>query len=146
MLAQRLRRDNPDAEMWLSFLDDCGIERTILYPTAGLATGLIQDNTWAVAVCRAYNNWLCEHYHQRSPRLRGVALLPVQDPAAAAQELRRAVTELGCPAGLLPASTVLNKGYGHEYFWPLYAEAQRLDVPLGVHGAPSRGIADVVSR
>lgn len=133
-------RDRPDAAGWLDFLDECGIERTVLYPTTGLAVGLIQDQAWAVALCRAYNTWVHARYASTSPRLIGAALLPVQDVTAAVHELRRAVSELGCRVGLLPAVTVLHKGYGHQDFWPLYAEAERLDVPLAVHGAPSRGL------
>jgi predicted TIM-barrel fold metal-dependent hydrolase len=34
----------------------------------------------------------------------------------------------------------LRKGYGHESFFPIYEEACRLDMPLAVHGAPSRGL------
>ena len=29
-------RDYPDCDMWVSFLDDCGIDRTVVYPTSGL--------------------------------------------------------------------------------------------------------------
>jgi predicted TIM-barrel fold metal-dependent hydrolase len=134
------RRDKPNPEIWLSFLDECGIDRTVLYPTAGLAAGLIQDATWAATLCRAYNSWLHATYSRTSPRFLGVALLPVQDVAAATRELRRASEELGFPAAMLCANTVLGKGYGHADFWPLYAEAERLGVALAVHGAPSRGL------
>ena len=43
-------------------------------------------------------------------------------------------------AGLLPAVTMLNKGYGHQDFHPIYKEAEALNVPLTVHGAVSRGL------
>ena len=43
-------------------------------------------------------------------------------------------------AGLLPAVTMLNRGYGHRDFHPIYQEAQELNVPLTVHGAVSRGL------
>jgi len=55
-------------------------------------------------------------------------------------ELRHAVKEQGMVAGLLPAVTMLNKGYGHRDFHPIYKEAQELNVPLTVHGAVSRGL------
>src|SRR5712692_2164340 len=51
--------------------------------------------SWAVALCRAYNTMLAKEFTSVSPRLKGVALLPLQDPKAAAEELRRAVRELG---------------------------------------------------
>jgi len=128
-----------DAAVWLDFLDRTGIEATVLYPTAGLSTGLIRDADWAVALCRGYDDWLHAKYLSRSARLGGVALLPLQDPAAAAAELRRAVVDLGMVGGVLPA-VGLDRPLGHESFDPLYAEAERLDVPLGVHGGPTAGL------
>src|SRR5690606_6346021 len=63
-----------DARTWLDFLDAAGIASTVLYPTAGLATGLIRDPDWAVALCRAYDDWLAARFLAESPRLGGVAL------------------------------------------------------------------------
>jgi uncharacterized protein len=127
------------ASRWLGFLDELGVDMSVLYPTAGLALGLIQDHNWACGVARAYNNWVAARYTRESPRLKAVALLPVQVPEEAAKELERA-KELGLVAGLLPAVTVLHKGYGHKDFDPIYRAAERRDMPLAVHGAPSRGM------
>jgi predicted TIM-barrel fold metal-dependent hydrolase len=128
------------ADVWLKFLDDSKIDAAVLYPTAGLSFGLIQDSDWACALARAYNNWFYDRFYRVDSRLKGVAMLPVHNTQAAVEELRRAVTEQKMVAGLLPAVTMLNKGYGHSDFHPLYAEAQKLNVPLAVHGAVSRGL------
>jgi predicted TIM-barrel fold metal-dependent hydrolase len=133
------KRDDPDAAIWLSFLDECGLERTFLYPTAGLGHGLIQDLPWAIAMARGYNDWLHDRFMRVSPRLHGVAILPVQDVSAAIEELHHAVNDLGMPAALLPAANVAGKGFGHPEFRPLLAEAERLGCPLAIHGAPSKG-------
>lgn len=127
------------ASRWLEFLDELGVHTTVLYPTGGLALGLVQNPEWACVLSRAYNSWISERFTKQSPRLRAVALLPVHEPVEAAKELRRA-RELGLVAGLLPAVTVLTKGYGHTDFDPIYEEAEKLDMPLAVHGAPSRGM------
>jgi uncharacterized protein len=132
-----LSAGNPAA--WQSFMDDTGIAMTFLYPTAGLAFGLIQDREWAVALARAYNDWLYHRYVQNDSRFHGMALVPVHDVPAAVVELRRAVKERGLSGAVLPSATVLHKGYGHRDFDPLYAEAVALDVPLAIHGAPSKG-------
>jgi predicted TIM-barrel fold metal-dependent hydrolase len=129
-----------NASIWLDFLASREIEAAVLYPTAGLALGLVQDYDWACGIARAYNNWLYESYIKKSSRLKGVALLPVHDVKQAVLELRRAVTAQSMVAGMLPAVTTLYKGYGHPDFHPLYEEAQRLDVPLAIHGAPSKGL------
>jgi predicted TIM-barrel fold metal-dependent hydrolase len=128
-----------DPRSWLEVLDREGIDRTVIYPTAGLAEGFIQDPEWAVAVCRAYNTMMAERYIRFNPRLGAVALLPIQDIQEAAKELRRAVTELGMAGGVI-APVGFPRPLGDTYFDPLYAEAERLDVPLTIHGAPSRGL------
>jgi predicted TIM-barrel fold metal-dependent hydrolase len=128
---------------WLNFLDKRDVECTVLYPTAGLSIGMVQDPDWSVSLCRAYNNWLSEKYMKVSKRLIGVALLPLQNPAEAVKELRRCVEDLGMVAGMLPANSAdmgIRKHLGDDSFWPVYAEAERLNVPLAVHGAPSLGL------
>jgi predicted TIM-barrel fold metal-dependent hydrolase len=128
---------------WIDFLDQVGIESTVLYPTAGLSYGLIQDPEWANTVARAYNNWFYDTHYGLSPRLRQVALVPLQDVPAAVAELRRAVNDLHAAGALLPATggdLGLRKPLGHQDFWPVYEEAERLGVPLAVHGAPGQGL------
>jgi predicted TIM-barrel fold metal-dependent hydrolase len=124
-----------DAATWLRALDRGGMEAVVLYPTLGLFLSFLRDRDWAVALCRAYNTFLHEEFIRASPRLKAVALLPVQDPAAAAAELRRGVRELGLVGGMLAAdgSHVL----GDERFAPIYEEAQRLDTMLGIHASGS---------
>jgi hypothetical protein len=118
---------------WLAFLEDVGIETTILYPTSGLAYGKIPYDDVAVAVCRGYNDWLHETYLKATPRFRGMALIPMQDPEAAALELRRAVEDLGMCGAMLP-SNGLKTHLGSKEFWPVFDEANRLGCSLSIHG------------
>lgn len=127
------------ARIWIDFLDRAEIAQTVLYPTAGLTCGLIRDLDWAVALSRAYNNWLFERYLEASPRLLGMALLPLQDPNEAANELRRAVTALGMLGGVL-TPIGLRKPLGHADYDPVYREAARLNCALAVHAGPSQGL------
>lgn len=131
--------DEDDAAAWLRLMDRTGIEETVLYPTAGLAQGLIKDPDWGVAVCRAYNNFLYENYIQVSPRIHAVALLPMQDPAKAVKELRRAVKELKMSGGLI-APVGLPFPAGHPSYHPVYAEAEKLGCAIALHGAPAVGL------
>ena len=62
-----------------------------------------------------------------------MAIVPMQDPAAAARELRRAVTELGFLGAMLP-SNGLAYPLGDKLYWPVYEEANRLGCCLAVHG------------
>jgi predicted TIM-barrel fold metal-dependent hydrolase len=138
--------DGFEPDGWVRFLDAVGISATVLYPTLGLTIGSVRDLDYAAAVCRAYNDWLAETYLRHpSNRFRAAALLPLQDPAAAAEELRRAVVELGFSAGVLPANGLSNH-LGDERYHPVYAAADELDVGLACHGGDGHlglGLDDV---
>ena len=133
----------PNAQDWLNFLDKNSIELTVLYPTQGLTHAAIQDRDWAVVLARAYNDWLYHRFLKVSPRLVGVALLPVQDIDEAVGELRRCVNELGMVGAVLPAVALGGRFFSGPEFYPLWKEAQRLDVPVSTHGGlsfPSLGL------
>src|SRR5438552_17640546 len=135
------------AKAWLEALDRGGVESAVLYPTAGLGIGWLREPDFAVALCRAYNDFFHHEFTAKSPRLKGVALLPLQDPAEAVAELRRA-RELGFVGAMLPA-VGLRKPLGHGDFWPIYAEAERLGLMVGVHatvGGPHFFAADLFDR
>jgi predicted TIM-barrel fold metal-dependent hydrolase len=127
------RKENPGPEDWLDFLRDTGIEWTVLYPTRALPYGKVVSLDYAVAICRAYNDWVTETYVKRDPRFKAMAIVPMQDPAEAAKELRRAVTELGLIGAMLP-SNGLPLPLGSKFYHPVYEEANRLGCCLAVHG------------
>jgi predicted TIM-barrel fold metal-dependent hydrolase len=131
------RRVGPDG--WIEFMDDVGIEMAVLYTTGGLAFGKVFHRDWAIALARAYNNWLYETYVQRSSRFRGMALIPMQDPEAAVEELRRVVEDLGFCGAMLP-TTGLKDHLGAKDYWPVYQEADRLACAIGVHGGAHSGM------
>lgn len=120
-------------EKWVQFLEKTGLEYSVLYPTEGLAYGQVVFPAWATAYAKAYNDWLYERYLQFSGRLKGIALIPMQDIPSAVAELRRAVKELGMAGAMIP-SNGLNPHLGAKHFWPVYEEAERLDCALAVHG------------
>jgi hypothetical protein len=125
----------PGASEWLEFMDETGIESTVVYPTAGLAVGRIVSWEWAFAACQAYNNWLYERFTNLSPRIKGVALIPIQNIEFAVHELRRAVNELGFTGAMLPSNGEgLKSQLGDPLYWPIYEEAEKLGCCLAVHG------------
>ena len=130
----RSRTGTVGPKEWTEFMDDTGIDWTVVYPTAGLAVGRIISEDWAVAACRAYNNWLYEKFTHVSSRIKGMALIPIQDPQAAVDELRRAIKELGMVGAMLPSNGEGIKGHlGSKIYWPIYEEAEKLGCPLAVH-------------
>jgi aminocarboxymuconate-semialdehyde decarboxylase len=71
--------------------------------------------------------------HRAAPdKFDGWAFLPMQDPDAAANELRRAVRKLELIGGYLP-SNVKGRYLDSEEFASIFEAAAELDVPLMVH-------------
>lgn len=129
-----------DARIWGDILDRIGLEGSVLYPTGGLAFGLMQSHDFQTATAIAYNNWLEGEYTTQDDRLYGAGLVPINDMDAARKEIVRCATKRkNFPAILLPTVTVNGKSFGDEYYWPIYEEAERHNMPLAFHGAPSRG-------
>jgi predicted TIM-barrel fold metal-dependent hydrolase len=77
-----------------------GIETAVLYPSLGLNFWAITDVDAAVALARAYNDWLAQYCAADPRRLHGAAMVPWQSIDAAVTELLRAHDELGFPAAL----------------------------------------------
>ena len=118
---------------WMDFIQDVGINTAVLYPTQGLTIAKVVSRNWAIDVTRAYNDWFYETYLTKSPRFKGMGLIPLQEPEAAVEELRRIVQDLGMCGAFLPSSSF--KGHlGSKEYWPVYAEAERLGCCLGIHG------------
>ena len=130
---QRDQRPPVGPKGWLEFLDDVGIDWTVMYPTLALSYGKIVSRDYAVAICKAYNDWMTDTYIKFNSRFKGMAIIPMQDPEEAAKELRRAVTELGMLGAMMP-SNGLAQPLGAKQFWPVYEEANKLGCCLAVHG------------
>jgi uncharacterized protein len=126
----------PDWREWAGKLDEGGFELTVLYPTRFMHIGQIGNPPYAVELCRAYNDYLHDKFLTRDRRFRGMALLPLQDPAAAAKELRRSVKKYGMVGGIMPADG-LQLPLGHKQYWPVYQEADKLGCALSVHSCNS---------
>ena len=54
-----------------------------------------------------------------------MGLLPLQEPAAAVEELRRMVKDLGFVGAMLPSTGAQQPHLGDSKFWPLYEEAEK---------------------
>ncbi len=131
---------SPQAREWLAFISEAGVETSVLYPTGGLAYGLIKDREWATALAGAYNTFLHQEFLSADPkRLKGMALIPLQEISEAVKELRRAVKDFGMVGAILPA-VGLRRPFGDSYYDPVYEEAERLSCMLAVHGAPAQGL------
>lgn len=116
-------------------MDKDGIGVSILYPSLGLFLGAIQEPRLATEMCRVYNDWLAGYCRTNPQRLIGTAALPLQDVEGAVTELRRAVTELGFRGAFVRPNRYGQRFPSDPAFDPIWAEAQALGVPVGLHPA-----------
>jgi predicted TIM-barrel fold metal-dependent hydrolase len=128
------RHGNPSIQ--LEDMDVEGIDVAALYPTALLGAWGLRDREYAVALHRAYNDWLAEFCSHSPDRLKGVAVVPMVEPEAAARELERAVTNLGLIGGMAH-TYIYNRQVSDAAFDDLYACAQQFDVPIAFHAQGS---------
>jgi len=131
---QDLRGEDP--RDMLKAMDTEGIDVSIVFRTHCSHVIGVDDlePELSAAVCRAYNNWLADFCRTDAARLRPAAVLPVHDVDQAVVEARRAVRELGAVALVLPNHQVNGRPWYDRSYDPLWAEAERLNVPVAFHG------------
>ncbi len=121
----------------LTDMDAEGIDQAVLFPSVGLYAWAITDAAAAVSVAKAYNDWLSSYCAADSARLFGAAMLPVQDPAAAVAELRRASEQLGFTAAFVRPNPCMGRSLQDPAYEPIWTLAEELGVTIGVHEGSS---------
>ena len=125
-----------DPRSMIAAMDIEGVDVSIVFRT--LAAHLIAidglDPKLSAAICRAFNNWLGEFCDTDRERLKPAAQVPLHDVRLAVDEGRRAVRELGAVAIVLTNHQVNERAWYDHYYDPLWAEAERLGVPVAFHG------------
>lgn len=110
-----------------------GIDQVVCFPGGAGEEWAGLDRDFAVAVCRTLNDARAEYMRHEPERLKTLAKLPLIDPAAAAAELRRAVTEHGM-VGMVTPQHVREKNLDHPSFDVVWKTAEELGVAVCVHG------------
>jgi predicted TIM-barrel fold metal-dependent hydrolase len=126
----------PDWREWSAKLDEGQIEFTVLYPTKFMHIGQVGSAAYADELCRAYNNYLNDQFLRHDKRMKGMALIPMQDVAAAVTELRRVIGQYPMVGAVLPADG-LPLPLGHPLYRPVFEEADRLGCALAIHACNS---------
>jgi 2,3-dihydroxybenzoate decarboxylase len=121
----------------LKLMDRHGIEIMILSLNAPAVQAIAQPSR-AIEIARRANDALAEECAKRPTRFRAFAALPLQDPDAAVEELRRCVTEMGFVGALVNGFSQRDDDddllyYDLPRYRPFWAELAELDVPFYLH-------------
>jgi uncharacterized protein len=123
-------------------LTDLGERRLAAMDSAGVSAQIISHSSMpsleslpasdALALSQVANNELAAAVKAHPTRFHGLALLPMSDPAAAAAELERAVTNLGFVGGIVHGHTD-GRFLDDRRFDVVLERFESLGVPLYLH-------------
>ena len=118
-------------------MDIDGIDVSIIYPTAGLFLFSVPDGDLLTEVFRIYNDWLAEFCKPFPDRLKGISMINVDDVKSGVKELERCA-RMGLVGGMITVYPPEGRGYEGSEYEPLWAAAQDLEMPLGLHIVTNR--------
>jgi predicted TIM-barrel fold metal-dependent hydrolase len=127
-----------DAEQRIALMDRSGIATTIVSLTSPGVQGVL-DSRQAVELAREANDAVRRDFVDAYPgRLEFFAAVALQDPQAAADELERAVRELGAKGALVNGYTNIGdqdtgRYLDHPDNAPFWTKVAELDVPVYLH-------------
>ena len=115
-----------------------GIWGSVIYPSQGLVLFSVPNTEVVTAAMRAYNDWLAEFCAEDPARLKGLAMVNVDDVDDAVDELAR-VRALGLAGVLITVKPPAWAPFHSPVYDPFWAAAQDLDLPISLHVATDRG-------
>jgi uncharacterized protein len=116
-------------DMQAQALDPFGVAFGICNPLYGVQMVFSED--MADAFCRALNDWLVKEWLDKDSRLRGSIVIPVQNVEKSVTEIERCAKD---PRFVQVLMLVMgDMPLGKRAYWPIYAAAERLGLPIGIH-------------
>jgi uncharacterized protein len=118
-------------------LDEQGVEYGILQPLT--PSGREERNPdFAVALCRAMNDWQVAEWTEPEPRLKASICVPAEDADAAVAEIEhQAMRSDFAQVFMAPR---LREPLGSRRYWPIYEAAMHHGMPVGLHVGGNTGI------
>jgi predicted TIM-barrel fold metal-dependent hydrolase len=132
-----------------------GVAGEVLYPSQGLFYFKVPDTPLMSAIFRAYNDWLAEFCRTDPDRLKGIAMVNLDDVAEGIAELERAA-RLGLSGAMITEYPLEDRRYDQPEYEPFWTAAAALGMPLSFHtatrrqgkirGAGNQTLRDAISR
>jgi len=117
------------ADLQRQALDRFGTAYGICNPLYGVQMVFSED--MANAFCHALNDWLAKEWLDKDDRLRGSIVIPVQSIEKAVAEIERCTEDKRFVQVLM--LVMGDMPLGKRHYWPIYAAAERLGLPIGIH-------------
>jgi len=132
-----VHRGGWDPEQHLADMRLDGVAGEVLYPSQGLFYFRIADPALMSAIFRAYNDWLAEFCRTDPARLKGIAMVNLDDVGDGIKELERAA-RLGLAGAMITEYPLEDRRYDRPEYEPFWSAAEGLGMPLSLHTATRR--------
>ena len=116
----------------LAQMDAAGIDLQVLSFNAAIPASFAPDD--ALGMARELNDHVAAAMRANPDRFAGFGALPTALPEAAADELERCVVNLGI-VGVMVHGHTGGRFLDDREFWPIFARAEKLGVPIFLHPA-----------
>jgi predicted TIM-barrel fold metal-dependent hydrolase len=132
-----VRRGAYDAEAMLRENEEDGVWGSVLQPSQGLFWYRMPDSALLSEICRVYNDWIADFCKANPGRLKGIAMLNIDDVEEGCQELERCAA-MGLVGAFIPVSPLPERPYRHPIYDRFWWTAQECGIPLLLHIATNR--------
>jgi predicted TIM-barrel fold metal-dependent hydrolase len=132
-----VHRGGWDPEQHLADMRLDGVAGEVLYPSQGLFYFRIADSALMSAIFRAYNDWLADFCRIDPARLKGIAMVNLDDVGEGIKELERAA-RLGLAGVMITEYPLEDRRYDQPEYEPFWSAAESLGMPLSLHTATRR--------
>jgi predicted TIM-barrel fold metal-dependent hydrolase len=132
-----VHRGGYDPDQHLADMRLDGVAGEVLYPSQGLFYFRVADSSLQAAIFRAYNDWLAEFCRTDPARLKGIAMISMDDVPGAIGELERAA-RLGLAGAMITEYPLEDRRYDQPEYERFWAAAEALGLPLSLHTATRR--------
>jgi predicted TIM-barrel fold metal-dependent hydrolase len=124
----------------LADMDAMGVDQAVIFPTLfGEYLPAVENPDLALALSRAYNDWIRDLCQAAPQRLFPAAVLPLQDVGFAIQELHR-VAGLGFKAVSIRPVFFEGRFLNHPYYDVLWRRLEESGLTAALHASP--GVAN----
>ena len=118
-------------------MDIDGIDMGILFPSIGILLFGVPDSDLITSIFRTYNDWLAEFCKPFAKRLKGIAMVNIDDVQEGIREMERCA-KMDLVGAMISVYPPDGRSYDSSEYEPLWAAAQDLDMPLNLHIGTNR--------
>ena len=124
-------RELVDVQARIQHMDELGTEVQVIYPSLFLVEPSVRPEV-ELATAKSYNRWMADRCSESHGRLRWIFVPAARNPDSWFKELRFAKDHGACGV-LKKGDQEAGKWPADPYFFPLYEEVEKLDMPVCFH-------------